>query len=131
MEQDNRLSMPGQTAHHIVQENCKKNPYVSKSRDILNKNNIDVNDSANGAYLWGTHPNQEANASHPGKILAAQQGNRHSGSHVHSADNDKLIYKILKGVDARNGRVEDALRDVGGRMESGSWQESFMCCCGG
>lgn len=125
-----RRPVSGQTPHHIVQENCNKNPYVSNSREILKRNGVDINDSPNGAYLWGTHPSQEKEAAHPGKAMALQQGNRHSGVHVHSSINDKIVYQVLKGVDKRGGSIENALSDIGGRMESGAWKKSFECCCG-
>ncbi|WP_152643461.1 DUF6531 domain-containing protein [Paracidovorax citrulli] len=119
----------GQTPHHIVQENCKKNRHVQNSRDILGRNNIGIDDASNGARLWGTNPAQTATANHPGSAAARAAGNYHAGPHVHSDMNDKLIYQILKGVEKRGGNVEEALKDIGRRLESGSWKYTFSCCC--
>lgn len=56
-------------------------------------------------------------------------GNYHAGPHIHSNENDKLIYQVLKGVEKRGGNVENALRDIGARMESGQWKATYECCC--
>ena len=124
-----RPLQPGQTPHHIVQENCKKNRHVQNSRDILGRNNIGIDSASNGARLWGTNPSQTAMANHPGKAASISTGNYHAGPHVHSDMNDKLIYQILKGVEKRGGNVEAALEDIGRRLENGSWKAAFSCCC--
>jgi hypothetical protein len=127
---DNRKLLQGQTPHHIAQENCNKNKYVQNSREILGRNDIGIDSPANGARLWGTNPSQVAAPGHPGSAAARTTGNYHAGAHVHSTANDKLIYQVLKGVEKRGGSVENALRDIGQRMENGSWKGSFSCCCG-
>ena len=129
MRVDGRLLAPGQTPHHIVQEKCSKNRYVQNSRKILERNNIGIDDSANGARLWGTNPSQVAQPGHPGSGGARSAGTYHAGSHIHSTNNDKLIYQTLKGVEKRGGNVENALRDIGQRMENGSWKTTYNCCC--
>ncbi|WCM96123.1 DUF6531 domain-containing protein [Acidovorax sp. GBBC 1281] len=129
MGQAGRGLRQGQTPHHIVQENCKKNKHVQNSREILGRNNIGIDDASNGARLWGTNPAQTATANHPGAAAARTQGTYHAGPHVHSDMNDKLIYQILKGVEKRGGDVENALRDIGRRLENGSWKYTFSCCC--
>ncbi|WP_349305382.1 RHS repeat-associated core domain-containing protein [Delftia sp. PE138] len=124
-----RPALPDQSPHHIVQEKCNKNEHVKNSRAILARNNIGIDDAANGARLWGTRPSQIAMANHPGQIASIGAGTYHAGSHVHSDMNDKLIYQILKGVEKRGGNVEAALEDIGRRLESGSWKATFACCC--
>ena len=49
---------------------------------------------------------------------------------VFSSICDWIVYQVLKGVDKRGGSIENALSDIGGRMESGAWKKSFECCCG-
>lgn len=129
LKAENRPLMTGQTPHHIVQENCNKNIHVQKSREILARNDIGIDTGANGARLWGTSNSQVGTALHPGRADAAQAGNYHAGPHIHSNENDKLIYQVLKGVEKRGGNVENALRDIGGRMESGQWKATYECCC--
>ena len=129
MAADNRPLRAGQTPHHVVQENCNKNHHVQNSRAILERNDIGIDDSANGARLWGTNPSQVANTGHPGSAGARSAGTYHAGSHVHGAANDKLIYQVLKGVEKRGGNVENALRNIGRRMENGSWKATHLCCC--
>jgi hypothetical protein len=98
----------------------RKNIYVEKSRDILDRQSIRIDSASNGARLWGTHPSQTSNPNHPGVAAAQAAGTYHAG-YVHSKESDKMIYKILKGVEKRGGNVEEALKDIGQRMESGSW----------
>ncbi|RQZ33508.1 sugar-binding protein, partial [Burkholderia sp. Bp9090] len=127
-----RPLQPGQTPHHIVQENCRKgspNSHVQKSREILERNDIDIDSASNGARLWGTGNAQVQVPGHPGRVAARADGTYHAGAHIHGTDNDKLIYQVLKGVEKRGGNVENALRDIGQRMESGSWKGTFNCCC--
>jgi RHS repeat-associated protein len=124
-----RRVQPGQTPHHIVQENCNKNPHVQGSREILRRNGVGIDDASNGARLWGTNPSQEAKPNHPGKIGATAIGNRHSGAHIHSDLNDKLIYQILKNAEKKGIDINNVLNDLGSRMENGSWKATFACCC--
>ncbi|RQV11324.1 sugar-binding protein, partial [Burkholderia cenocepacia] len=127
-----RPLQPGQTPHHIVQENCRKslpNSHVQKSREILERSDIDIDSASNGARLWGTGNAQVQVPGHPGRVAARADGTYHAGAHVHGTDNDKLIYQVLKGVEKRGGNVENALRDIGQRMENGSWKGTFSCCC--
>jgi RHS repeat-associated protein len=123
-----RPLQPGQTPHHVVQENCGKNRHVQNSREILKNNDIGIDSPSNGARLWGTQDSQVAMPGHPGRVAAAQAGTYHAGAHIHSDANDKLIYQVLKGVDKRGGNVENALRDIGQRMENGSWKSTFGDC---
>ena len=125
----NRPVQPGQTPHHIVQENCAKNIHVKKSREILLRNGVDIDSASNGARLWGTNPSQESKGGHPGKTIATATGNRHSGPHIHSDLNDKLLYQILRNAERKGINIENILEDLGGRMESGSWKKTFSCCC--
>lgn len=90
---------------------------------------MDIDDSANGARLWGINPSQTAAPGHPGSAGAQSAGTYHAGYHVHGAANDKLIYQTLKGVEKRGGNVENALRDIGQRMENGTWQATYQYCC--
>jgi RHS repeat-associated protein len=129
LQQADRALLPGQTPHHIVQENCGKNIHVQMSRRLLELDGIDINDEANGARLWGTNPSQEKSAGHPGKNKSALKGNRHAGAHIHSDLNDKLIYQILRNAKAKGIDLRSTLRDIGERMEEGSWKRSFFCCC--
>ncbi|KVW88252.1 RHS repeat-associated core domain-containing protein [Burkholderia cepacia] len=132
LERAGRPVLPGQTPHHIVQENCRKgmpNSHVQKSREILERSDIGIDSASNGAVLWGASNTQVAAPGHPGRAGAASNGNYHAGRHVHSALNDKLIYQVLKGVEKRGGNVENALKDLGRRLESGSWKATFDCCC--
>jgi RHS repeat-associated protein len=122
----------GKTPHHIVQENCRNsNPrsHVQKSRDILARNKIGIDSASNGARVWGTNNVQISEPNHPGRVAAANTGNYHAGRHIHSKANDKLIYQVLKGVEKRGGNLENALEDIGRRMESGAWKTTFSCCC--
>jgi hypothetical protein len=85
-----------------------------------------LGDGSGGNY---TNPSQVAAPGHPGTANAKADGTYHAGAHVHSTENDKLIYKTLKGVEKRGGNVENALRDIGQRMENGSWKVTHQCCC--
>ena len=132
MTRAGRPLQPGQTPHHIVQENCRKgdpNSHVQKSREILQRSDIDIDSASNGARLWGTNNSQVQVPGHPGRIDASREGTYDAGAHVHGVMNDKLIYQILKGVEKRGGNVENALQDIGGRMESGAWKSTYNCCC--
>jgi RHS repeat-associated protein len=129
LRRDGRPVGPGQTPHHIVKENCKTNKHVQNSREILQANRIDIDSAPNGAVLWGSSNSQVSMPGHPGRAGAKQLGNYHAGEHIHGALNDKLIYKILKNAERKGVNMESILRDIGSRMESGSWQYTFFCCC--
>ncbi|MCC4104757.1 RHS repeat-associated core domain-containing protein [Serratia ureilytica] len=131
-ERAGRPVLPDQTPHHIVQENCRKgmpNSLVQKSREILARNDIGIDSASSGAVLWGSSNTQVAAQGHPGRATATTNGNYHAGAHVHSVNNEKLIYQVLNGVEKRGGNVENAWKDIGQRMESGSWKATFNCCC--
>jgi len=119
----------GQTAHHIVKENA--GGHAEHSRRLLDRNGVDVNDSPNGARLWGTHPSQTAHSNHPGRTAARATGNSHGGIHIHGKANDKLIYRILRSAEKRGLDVEDVLKDIGRRMESGEWKKTAHGGCHG
>jgi RHS repeat-associated protein len=124
-----RPVQPGQTPHHLVQENCNKNKHVQGSREILARNGIGIDDAPNGARVWGTNPSQESKGLHPGKNAANAAGNRHSGPHIHSDLNDKLIYQTLRNAEKRGANLENVMNDLGRRIENGSWKKTFACCC--
>ncbi|MEO6919029.1 MAG: RHS repeat-associated core domain-containing protein [Collimonas sp.] len=119
---------PGQTPHHMVQENNSKNTHVVESRKILERNNVGVDDAANGARLWGTNPLQEKRPGHPGAAAASAVGTRHSGPHIHSDENDKFLYKILRNAERKGADIEGVLRDLGKRYENGSWKKLSDSC---
>jgi len=128
LRRSNRPVAPGQTPHHIVQENCGKNKHVKGSREILQRNGIGIDDSENGARVWGTNPSQEAQPGHPGKAASEAAGTRHSCPHIHSDENDKLIYKTLKNAEKKGANLNNVMNDIGSRMEDGSWKKTFACC---
>lgn len=94
----------------------------------MRDNEIGIDSASNGARLWGTQDSQVAIPGHPGRAAAATAGTYHAGAHIHSDANDKLIYQVLKGVNKRGGNVENALQDIGRRMENGSWKATFGNC---
>jgi len=120
LEEKGRAVKRGQTPHHIVQENSCKNKFVENSRKILDRHGIEIDSASNGAVLWGTYPSQVNRPNHPGVEAAKAAGTYHAG-YVHSTASDKMINKILKGVEKRGGSVKNALKDIGGRIENGSW----------
>ena len=122
-----RSLQPGQTAHHIVKLNDNRNIYARLSRRILTRNGLNPDIAANGARLWGTHPNQTALPNHPGRQAARTTGNYHAGKHVHSSANDKYIYKILRNAENKGLNIENVLSDIGKRMENGSWKKTVKC----
>lgn len=119
---------PGQTAHHIVKENAQ-NFYVERSREILDRAGIKIDDAVNGSRLWGTHPDQVVAPGHPGRDIARQMGNYHGGRHIHGLQNDRLIFRILRSAEQRNISREAILTDIGERMESGSWKRTSTGGC--
>ena len=121
-----RPLQPGQTAHHIVQLN-NPSKYAQLSRELLDRNGLHPNIAANGARLWGTHPKQVTLPNHPGKVSAMNMGNYHAGAHIHSPSNDKLIYRILRNAEKKGLDIESVLKDIGRRMENGSWQRTIGC----
>ena len=128
LKRDGRPVGPGQTAHHIVKENCKTNKHVEKSREILEEDGIGIDSAPNGAVLWGSSNPQVATPGHPGRVAARQLGNYHGGKHIHGVLNDKLIYQILRNAKNKGLNLENVLRDIGSRMEEGSWKMSFESC---
>jgi hypothetical protein len=126
---DGRPLAAGQTAHHIVKENAKG--YAAKSRDLLQRNGIHVDNSENGARLWGTHPSQQLQPGHPQTLGARTTGNYHGGVHIHGKANDKLIFRILSGAEKKGVPVKNVLEDIGSRMESGAWKATGMGGCYG
>jgi RHS repeat-associated protein len=117
----------GQTPHHIVKENA--GGFAERSRQLLDRNGVDVNSSPNGAALWGTHPSQVAQPGHPGVASARATGNYHGGAHIHGKGNDKLIFRILSKAEKRGIPLDAVLEDIGRRMESGSWKETAEGGC--
>lgn len=87
------------------------------------KNGLNLDVAENDARLWGTHPNQKSQPSHPGPVIAKEMGNYYGGNHIHGKENDKLIYKILKNADKRG-------IDITGRMETGLWKKTYAACGG-
>jgi RHS repeat-associated protein len=122
-----RPLQPGQTAHHIVQIN-NPSKYAQASRDLLTRHGLHPDVASNGARLWGTHPNQVALASHPSRATARATGNYHAGSHIHSPTNDKLVYRTLRQAEKKGLNIEEALEDIGRKMESGSWKKGYKGC---
>jgi len=126
-----RPLLPGQTAHHIVQQN-NPSKYAVLSRDLLVRNGLDVEIAENGARLWGTAGSQVAQAGHPGRAAARSAGTYHAGKHIHSPINDKMIYRMLRNAEKRGGAdaIRAALSELGRRQESGSWKNTFKACRG-
>ena len=131
LEAAGRPLAPGQTAHHIVQQN---NPsrYADLSRQLLDRHGLSPEIAENGARLWGTAGSQVATSAHPGRVNARGVGNYHAGPHIHGPANDKLIFRILRRAEERGGAqgVRVALADIGRRMEHGSWLRAFRGCGG-
>ncbi|HEY0585751.1 MAG TPA: RHS repeat-associated core domain-containing protein [Pseudoduganella sp.] len=128
LKRDGRPVGPGQTAHHIVKENCKTNKHVEKSRELLEESGIGIDSAPNGAVLWGSSNPQVATPTHPGRTAARQTGNYHGGKHIHGVLNDKLIYQILRNAKNKGLNLENVLREIGSRMEDGSWKIAFESC---
>lgn len=126
-----RPLLPGQTAHHIVQQN-NPSKYAALSRDLLVRNGLDVEIAENGARLWGTAGSQVAQAGHPGRAAARSAGTYHAGKHIHSPINDKMIYRMLRNAEKRGGAdaIKATLSELGRRQESGSWKNTFKACRG-
>jgi RHS repeat-associated protein len=119
---------PGMTPHHIVEET--RSGIAERTRELLDRHGIDINAEANGARLWGTHPSQVATAGHPGRSAARAAGTYHAGNHIHGEAADRLIYRILRAAERRGLPVDDVLRDIGRRMEAGTWRGSVHSCRG-
>ncbi|RZK37617.1 MAG: hypothetical protein EOO61_08745, partial [Hymenobacter sp.] len=122
-----RPLQPGQTAHHIVQIN-NPSKYAQASRDLLARHGLHPDVAANGARLWGTHPNQTALANHPSRITARATGNYHAGPHIHSPTNDKLVFRTLRQAEKKGLNIESTLEDIGRKMESGNWKKGYKGC---
>jgi RHS repeat-associated protein len=117
----------GQTPHHIVEEN--RSGIAEYSRALLARWNMSVDDASNGARLWGTHPSQlQSPTSHPGRLAARGAGTYHAGREIHGQAADRLIYRILREGERRGIHPRELLDDVGRRMESGAWGETFRSC---
>ena len=130
MNQAGRPLLPGQTAHHIVLQNGGSK-YADLSRQLLKDNGLSPEIAENGTRLWGTGRNQVKQPGHPGRGTSGNRpGNYHGGTHVHSAANDKIIYRALKNAEKRGGAdgIKRALADIGQRMESGHWKTNFKAC---
>ncbi len=127
MRRNGRPLVPGQTAHHIVHENST-NIWSQRSRELLTRNGIDIDGEANGVRLWGTADSQVARPQHPGREAARAAGTYHAGNHIHTHggvdDAARMTYRTLQEAEAR-GNVEDVLRDIGRRMEGGSWRSTY------
>ncbi|MDB0554341.1 hypothetical protein LBW46_25370, partial [Ralstonia solanacearum] len=78
--------------------------------------------------LWGTHPSQVAMPNHPGRVAARTAGNYHAGPHIHSPENDKLIYRTLRAAEKKGLDIGKTLRGITERMETGQWKKSFAAC---
>ncbi|WP_196480426.1 hypothetical protein [Xanthomonas translucens] len=115
----------------MVQQN-NPSKYADLSRNLLARNGLDVEMAENGARLWGTASSQVAQPGHSGRRAARAGGNYHAGSHIHSPENDKLLYKILRSAEARGGAdsIRRVLNNLNQRYESGSWKKSFAACRG-
>jgi RHS repeat-associated protein len=120
------------TPHHIVEESASG--WAERSRDLLTRNGLHWDDAANGASLFGTHPNRVAASGMTRPQLRAT-GRYHAGVHLHRyGGNDeaqRMIYRILRGAERRGpAAVEAALRDIGRRMEAGTWRSSYAAAGG-
>ena len=119
MSEAGRPLLPGQTAHHIVQEN-RSNIYTEKSKNILSNAGIDHRtDASNGAALWGTGASQKNQSGHPGKGAP----NYHGGN-VHAQHSDQRISRLLERAQ-RTGNpdnVRKTLESIGAKMEDGKWR---------
>jgi RHS repeat-associated protein len=110
----------GQTPHHIVQQGTPG----AAGQAILARNGIGVHDAANGARLWGTHPNQVAQPLHPGRGCAGY----HAGGDIHGSDAQAKIANELLAAEARGGgagtpgaraAIEAQLDSIRQRQETG------------
>ena len=126
MAQKGRRLKPGQTAHHIVQEN-KSNIYINESKRILGKFKIDYRtDADNGAALWGTHPSQIKQTGHPGRGCSA-----YHDWNVHSPHSDQRIMKLLQRAEPDGEiAVRATLKAIGTKMEQGRWKTPIDCKTG-
>jgi RHS repeat-associated protein len=118
---------PGQTAHHIVQL-TNPSTYATQSRALLARNGLNPDVAANGARLWGTHPNQVALPTHPGVTAARAAGNYHAGPHIHSPINDKRVFRALEHAENNGLSITGTLEDIGRQMESGTWKACHTSC---
>lgn len=124
-----RPLLPGQTAHHIVQQN-NPSKYAVLSRDLLVGNGLDVEVAENGARLWGAAGSRVAQAGHPGRAAARSAGTYHAGKHIHSPINDKMICRMLRNAEKRGGAdaIKATLSELGRRQENGSWKNTLKAC---
>ncbi|MEM6790272.1 MAG: RHS repeat-associated core domain-containing protein, partial [Myxococcota bacterium] len=118
MAEADRPLVPGQTAHHIVPREGGKET-GDKLRQLLGRNNIGIDDAANGAALWGTQDSQLAQPDHPGfRNCAAYHGGK-----VHSQAAYKKVLDELQRAEERGGAsaVRRQLGNIRGRMRGGRW----------
>ncbi|MFB7157385.1 RHS repeat-associated core domain-containing protein [Lysinibacillus sp. NPDC056232] len=131
MRADGRPITPGKTAHHKVplKSNAKLNgvKYGELSRDLLERHGLNPDIAKNGARLLGTARSQRSLSVHPGRDTARTLGNYHAGKHIHSPQNDKYIYQILRKAEKKGLDVGSVLSDIGRRMEEGSWKNTVKC----
>lgn len=122
---------PGKTAHHIVplKSNAMLNgvKYGKLSRDLLARHGLNPDIAENRARLWATARSQRSLSVHPGRDSARTFGNYHVGKHIHSPQNDKYIYRILRNAEKKGLDIGRVLSDIGRRMEDGSWQLEKHC----
>jgi RHS repeat-associated protein len=117
MSDDGRPLADGQTAHHIVpREDGGANG--DRARAVLDRCGIGINDSVNGARLWGTAQSQVDAPGHPGRGCLGYHGGK-----VHSDSSYKRVADQLERAEKRGGAdaVRAQLSKIGGRMERGKW----------
>lgn len=133
MENAYRPVAAGQTPHHIVQLN-RNNEYVNRSKAVLERCHIGINDAENGVALWGTANSQVTQSGHPGRETARTTGTYHAG-YIHSLESDKRICELLESAEkyAIDNKLSDNLKDnyvrkqlqkIGIEIESGRWNNS-------
>ena len=133
MENAYRPVAAGQTPHHIVQLN-RNNEYVNRSKAVLERCHIGINDAENGVALWGTANSQVTQSGHPGREAARTTGTYHAG-YIHSLESDKRICELLESAEkyAIDNKLSDNLKDnyvrkqlqkIGTEIESGRWNNS-------
>jgi RHS repeat-associated protein len=117
-------------AHHIVPREHQRGA-AENARQLLERNNIDINDPENGARLMGrTSSNIQAGGHSRG--CAGYHGTRSDGTgSVHSASAYDTVNRRLREAATRSGHpdghpereavLRSELRAIGGEMESGSW----------
>ena len=133
MKNANRPVGAGQTPHHIVQLN-RNNEYVNRSKAVLERCHIGINEAENGVALWGTANSQINRPGHPGREAARANGTYHAG-YIHSLESDKRICELLESAEKyaidnklndnlKDNYVREQLRKIGIEIESGRWRNS-------